>query len=120
MAEPAKQRKRPKVEAVPDPAPSSEARGDDATGAGSPSGIPDAAEGAAAGARPGVCPVAWCPVCLAVTAVQPLRPDAVEHLLKAGTEFFLAMRSLVDARADEVDPAARGAADGDWEKIDIG
>ena len=33
----------------------------------------------------------FCPICLAVTAVQPLKPDVVEHLLNAGREFLLAM-----------------------------
>jgi hypothetical protein len=48
-----------------------------------------------------VCTVAFCPICLAVTAVQPLRPDAVEHLLNAGRELLLAMTAIVGARADE-------------------
>jgi hypothetical protein len=48
-----------------------------------------------------VCTVGFCPICLAVTAVQPLRPDAVEHLLNAGREFLLAMTAIVGARADE-------------------
>jgi hypothetical protein len=70
---------------------------------------------------PAGCPVAWCPICIAVTAVQPLRPEVVEHLLKAGTEMLLAFRGVIDARADEMRPP-----DGDdptstrLEKIDIG
>jgi hypothetical protein len=48
-----------------------------------------------------VCTVGFCPICLAVTAVQPLRPDAVEHLLNAGREILLAMTSVLGARADE-------------------
>ena len=100
----AEKAKRAKVEAVPDPVP-------DATPSGSDDGAHD----------PGACPVAWCPVCLAVTAVQPVRPEVVEHLLKAGTEFFLALRSLIDARADDL--AADRENDGDdgsLHKIDIG
>ena len=69
------------------------------------------------------CPVAWCPICLAVTAVQPLRPEVVEHLLKAGTELLLAFRGVLDARADDL----TGAGDGEppagptrLEKIDLG
>jgi hypothetical protein len=50
------------------------------------------------------CPVAWCPICMAVTAVQPLKPEVIEHLLKAGTEMLLAFRGVIDARADEVHP----------------
>jgi hypothetical protein len=48
-----------------------------------------------------VCTVGFCPICLAVTAVQPLKPDAVEHLLNAGREFLLAMTAVLGARADE-------------------
>jgi hypothetical protein len=52
--------------------------------------------------QPGhVCTVGFCPICLAVTAVQPLRPDAVEHLLNAGREFLLAITAILGARADE-------------------
>lgn len=67
------------------------------------------------------CPVAWCPICATVGAVQPLRPDVVEHLLKAGTELFLAFRAVVDVRADEVSGAAEEApARTTLEKIDLG
>lgn len=48
-----------------------------------------------------VCTVGLCPICLAVTAVQPLKPEAVEHLLNAGREFLLAMTAVLGARADE-------------------
>jgi hypothetical protein len=85
MAETAKKRTtRPKVEAVPEPA-------------ASPPTTDDAAPHGA-----GACPVAWCPICMAVTAVQPLRPDVVEHLLKAGTELLLAFKGVLDARAEEM------------------
>lgn len=71
------------------------------------------------------CPVAWCPVCLAVTAVQPLKPDVVEHLLKAGSELLLAFRAVVDARADEFEGKGEEGAKGGrgsarLEKIDLG
>lgn len=105
MADTPKRTKRPKtVEAVP------EARDPKATTA--PAGSHE----------PATCPVAWCPVCLAVTAVQPVNPEVVEHLLKAGTEFFLALRSLIDARADQVAPDDTDPAedDGNLRKIDIG
>lgn len=49
-----------------------------------------------------VCTVGFCPICLAVTAVQPLKPEAVEHLLNAGREFLLAMTAVLGARADEM------------------
>jgi hypothetical protein len=103
MAETAKRSARTKVEAVPDPAPEPE-----------PSTTADDARH-----EPTTCPVAWCPVCLAVTAVQPVRPEVVEHLLKAGTEFFLALRSLIDARADDLTPPDDDA-DASLHKIDIG
>jgi hypothetical protein len=63
--------------------------------------------------------VAFCPICLAVSAVQPLRPDVVEHLLKAGSEFFLAVRAVIDARGDGVDPETDEPS-ATLEKIDIG
>ena len=65
------------------------------------------------------CPVAWCPMCLAVSAIQPLAPDVVGHLLKAGAELFQAFRAIVDARGDGVD-GAEPAAPVRLEKIDIG
>jgi hypothetical protein len=65
--------------------------------------------------------VAWCPICATVGAVQPLRPDVVEHLLKAGTELFLAFRAVVDVRADEVSGTAEEAPTRTTlEKIDLG
>lgn len=70
----------------------------------------------------GGCPVTWCPICVTVGAVQPLRPDVVEHLLKAGTELFMAFRAVIDARADG---ASGSGEDGPprattLEKIDLG
>lgn len=70
----------------------------------------------------GGCPVTWCPICITVGAVQPVAPDVMEHLLKAGTELFLAFRAIVDARADDAtgtpseDPGKRPTI----EKIDLG
>jgi hypothetical protein len=67
------------------------------------------------------CPVAWCPICMAVTAVQPLRPEVIEHLLKAGTEMLLAVRGVIDARADEMQPPDdEEPGPTRLEKIDIG
>jgi hypothetical protein len=110
MAGTAERGSRPKVEAVPDPAHRA-----DSEGSAEPSATPGPAMHA------GSCPVAWCPVCLAVTAVQPLKPEVVEHLLRAGAEFFLAMRAVVDARADEVAGSGDGDEGGDGlEKIEIG
>ena len=78
-------------------------------------GAPAAEVAAEAAAH--VCDVAFCPIGFALTAVQPLRPDAVEHLLVAGREFFLAMRTIVDARGEQFGGES-GA--GTFEKIDIG
>jgi hypothetical protein len=50
-----------------------------------------------------VCTVAFCPICMAVTATQGAAPDAMEHLLNAAREFFLAARAVVDARADDLE-----------------
>jgi hypothetical protein len=67
------------------------------------------------------CPVTWCPICITVGAVQPVAPDVMEHLLKAGTELFLAFRAVVDARADEATGAPpAGTSATTLEKIDLG
>jgi hypothetical protein len=50
-----------------------------------------------------VCTVGFCPICLAVTAVQPIKPEAIEHLLNAGREFLMAMTAVLGARADDTD-----------------
>jgi hypothetical protein len=65
-----------------------------------------------------VCTVAFCPICMAVTAAQTVAPDAVEHLLNAAREFLLAARAVVDARADDL---AGGSDDRSrrLERIDI-
>ena len=65
------------------------------------------------------CPVAWCPFCLAASAVQPMSPDVVGHLLKAGSEVFLAFRAVIDARGDQLDGTVP-AAPVRLEKIDVG
>jgi hypothetical protein len=65
-----------------------------------------------------VCTVAFCPICLAVTAAQGSAPDAMEHLLNAAREFFLAARAVIDARGDALqrkDESSRRL-----ERIDIG
>jgi hypothetical protein len=66
---------------------------------------PDATE-APSGSAPHVCTVALCPICLAVTAMQPLAPEVIEHLLKAGTELLLAVKAVVESRTDQVRPEA--------------
>lgn len=86
---------------------------------GSAAEEPSAGAGAAEPAEDGghVCNVAFCPIGLALSAVQPLRPEAVEHLLVAGRELFLAMRAVVDGRAEQF---AGEDGSSDLEKIDIG
>ncbi len=64
-----------------------------------------------------VCNVAFCPIGLALTAVQPMKPDVVEHLLVAGREFFLAAKALLEVRADDLGQDGHAPS---FEKIDIG
>jgi len=68
-------------------------------------------EEATGGAQPDgtkpVCTVAFCPICLTVTAAQMAAPDAVEHLLSAAREFFLAARAVIDARAEDLKGTGR-------------
>ena len=66
-----------------------------------PRSEPHASESGSHAGEGQVCTVGFCPICLAVTAVQPLKPEAVEHLLNAGREFLLAMSAVLGARADE-------------------
>jgi hypothetical protein len=44
------------------------------------------------------CPVAFCPVSLALTLTDQVRPEVVEHLMAAGRELLLAMKAVIDAR----------------------
>ena len=73
----------------------------EATKRGRPRETASQAEEAGSGRREHVCTVGFCPICLTVTAVQPLRPDAVEHLVNAGRELLLAISAILGARADE-------------------
>jgi hypothetical protein len=54
---------------------------------------------------------------MAVTAAQGAAPDAVEHLLKAAREFFLAARAVIDVRGDHL--AGSEARATRLEKIEI-
>jgi hypothetical protein len=82
----------------------------------------------------------FCPLCQAMAALRSARPEAVEHLLKAGAELLLAARSLLEGEAEAVPgagdemgaaarrrpgrgsrPGVRGAAAGNGlQHIDIG
>jgi hypothetical protein len=60
-----------------------------------------------------------CPLCAGLAALRQARPEAVEHLVKAGTELLLAVRALLEAPAGER-PAPRPAADARLRRIDVG
>lgn len=76
---------------------------DDAAEAGAEDAARDPVDFAsgAGGVDRGVCPVGFCPIGMALSAVQGVRPDAVEHVLAAGRELLLAARAVIDARAEE-------------------
>jgi hypothetical protein len=64
-----------------------------------------------------VCQVAFCPIGMALSAVQGAAPDVLEHLLAAAREFLLATKAVVDARsADLQEPGSPTRL----EKIEIG
>jgi hypothetical protein len=48
-----------------------------------------------------------CPLCAGLAALREARPEAVEHLVKAGAELLLAAKALLDGAAE---PAGRRAA----------
>jgi hypothetical protein len=59
----------------------------------------------------GVGPVSecqFCPFCAGLAALREARPEAVEHLVKAGAELLLAARALLQGTAEpEGAPAPR-------------
>jgi hypothetical protein len=67
-----------------------------------PAPAPEPTAEPASKAKGPVCTVAFCPICMAVTAAQGAAPDALEHLLAAAREFFLAARAVIDARGDHL------------------
>jgi hypothetical protein len=69
---------------------------DHAEPAAPPSGLPFS------GAGGHVCPVAFCPVGMALTFAEAARPEVVQHLLAAGQELMLAVKAMIDARAEAV------------------
>ena len=74
----------------------------------------------------------FCPLCQAMAALRSARPEAVEHLVKAGAELLLAARALLDGHAEPAgEPAPRrrrarraggdaAARDDGLQRIDIG
>jgi hypothetical protein len=51
--------------------------------------------------------VAFCPICLAVSAVGDVKPEMVEHLLLAGREMLLAIRTVIDQRLETMEEASK-------------
>jgi hypothetical protein len=91
--------------------------------------MPD--EPAAAAGQAPECQI--CPVCAGLAALRASRPEAVEHLVKAGAELLLAARALLERPAEPVEepaPARRRArrtglgdargAGGGLQRIDVG
>jgi hypothetical protein len=75
----------------------------------------------------------FCPFCAGLAALREARPEAVEHLVKAGAELLLAARALLDGAAEPAGapapgrrrPRPRPAAPGDaagngLQRIDVG
>jgi hypothetical protein len=56
---------------------------------------------------PPLCSVSFCPICLAVTTAAEVRPEFVGHLVSAGREFLLALRAVIDARLEELEPPVK-------------
>ena len=56
-----------------------------------------------------------CPVCMGIAALRQARPEAMEHLLKAGAELLEAFRSLMDPP-----DSGEGRPPGGLQRIDIG
>lgn len=88
------------------------------TGAGAASD-PAAAGTETAADGTSFCPVAFCPICAAVSAAQRSGPEVVQHLLLAGQQFFLALRAVIDARAADFD-GGDSEEPPTMERIDIG
>jgi hypothetical protein len=55
---------------------------------------------------------------MAVTTAQGAAPEALEHLLNAAREFFLAARAVIDARGDDLE-RSKGSGPRTIERIDI-
>jgi hypothetical protein len=61
-----------------------------------------------------------CPICSTVAALREARPEAVEHLLKAGAELLLAAKVLLDGAHPSGTGGAAGLASDGLQRIDIG
>jgi hypothetical protein len=49
-----------------------------------------------------------CPICAGLAALRQVRPEAVEHLVKAGAELVLAVRALLEEPAGDGRPGREG------------
>ena len=78
------------------------------------------------GARAAECQ--FCPLCAGLALLREARPEAVEHLVKAGAELLLAARVLLEGPAEPSGspasrrrrPAAGDAAGNGLQRIDVG
>ena len=72
-----------------------------------------------------------CPICAGLAALREARPEAVEHLVKAGAELLLAAKALLDGatqpsgapapgRRRPRPPGPGGGAGNGLQRIDIG
>jgi hypothetical protein len=82
----------------------------------------------AAGPSPGC---QFFPICSCLAPLREARPDAVEHLVKAGAELLLAAKALLDGATEPTatpapgrrrprPPGPGGAAGNGLQRIDIG
>ena len=60
--------------------------------------------------------MAFCPICLLVTAIGDSRPELTDHLLVAGRELLLAARAVIDARLQSMEQAQAPTG---LERIDV-
>jgi hypothetical protein len=61
---------------------------------------PPAAEARSEPSGP-ICQVAMCPICTTVMLLGDIQPELMGHLLAAGREMLLAMRTIIDLRLQE-------------------
>jgi hypothetical protein len=80
---------------------------------GTPGGFPGQSGRGAAGE------CVACPLCAGLAALRQARPEAVEHLVKAGTELLLAARALLGGPAPDGRQASRPAGT-PMRRIDVG
>jgi hypothetical protein len=60
-----------------------------------------------------------CPLCAGLAALRQSRPEAVEHLVKAGAELLLAARALLEGPAPDGERAPHPAGTR-MRRIDVG